>query len=156
MFRGHVSPPSIEAVKTVTIKTIPHNDQRYPTVGDWIWDAETGDLQVRVSSTEDWREAMAVGVHEVVEALCCIQDGVNPLRVDSFDIDYEQHRKAGDDSEPGDDPIAPYYSQHQTATNVEHILSTALGLHWDSYNEHLAELSDEEAQRGSESTASHS
>lgn len=155
MFRGHITPPSLEAVKTVTIKTIPHDKHRYPTVGDWLWNPETGELVVLVSKTDDWREAMAVGVHEVVEALCCVQDGVNPLRVDSFDIDYEEHRKPGDDSEPGDDPIAPYYSQHQTATNMEHILATALGLHWDSYNENLGDLFDEEAERGLESAPSH-
>jgi len=152
MFRGHIRPAGIEEVKTVTIKTIPHDQQRYPTVGDWIWNPETGDLKVLVSDTGDWREVMAVGVHEVVEALCCVQDGVNPLRVDSFDIDYEAHRKEGDDSEPGDDPIAPYYEQHQTATNIERILTTALGLHWDSYNEHLGELFDEETNRRPQST----
>lgn len=142
MFRGNIKPPSLAAVKTVTIKTIPHSQHRYSTVGDWIWDEETGDLQVLVSDTGDWRESMAVGVHELVEALCCLQDGVNPLMVDSFDIDFENERLAGDNSEPGDSPSAPYYAQHQTATNVERILSTALGLHWDSYNAHLGELDE--------------
>lgn len=146
MLRGHISSPSANEVKTVTIKIIPNNEQRYPTAGDWIYNEATGDLQVRVSATKDWRESMAVAVHELVEATLCIQDGVEPDLVDSFDMHFENHRADDDYSEPGDDPRAPYYDQHQVATNVEHVYTTALGLHWDTYNEHLGELDDDDSR----------
>lgn len=140
----HQSEPSVEQIKTVSIKIIPHREQRYPTAGDWIWDPYTGDLQIRVSATADWREAISVAIHELVEATLCIQRHVNPDLVDSFDMFFEKNRKDGDDSEPGDDPRAPYYDEHQVATNVEHIVTTALGLHWNTYNDHLGELDAEE------------
>lgn len=141
-YSGHITAPSPTAIKTVSIKIIPHKEQRYPTAGDWIWNPFEGDLQIRVSATEDWRESLAVAIHELVEATLCIQDHVNADSVDSFDMFFEKNRKPDDCSEPGDDPRAPYYGQHQVATNVEHVVTTALGLHWDTYNEHLGELDD--------------
>jgi hypothetical protein len=51
--------------------------------------------------------------HEAIEAYLAIHAGVSPEAVDEFDRAYEAKRKAGDDSEPGDDPKAPYRKQRQ-------------------------------------------
>jgi hypothetical protein len=51
--------------------------------------------------------------HEAIEAYLAIHAGVSPEAVDEFDRAYEPKRKAGDDSEPGDDPKAPYRKPHQ-------------------------------------------
>ena len=44
----------------ITIDTIPHNQQRYPTVGDWAFDSN-GNLIIAVSDLGDWRYNALVG-----------------------------------------------------------------------------------------------
>jgi hypothetical protein len=112
----------------ITIETIPHGEQRYPTCGDWVWESN-GDLTIKVSAMGDWRYEAAVGIHEAVEALLCKQDGVSQAAVDQFDIGYD-----GGDGEPGNDPEAPYHEQHCAATEVEKMLIEGLGLSWDVYD----------------------
>jgi hypothetical protein len=51
--------------------------------------------------------------HQAIEAYLAIHAGVSPEAIDEFDRAYEAKRKAGDDSEPGDDPKAPYRKQRQ-------------------------------------------
>lgn len=117
----------------ITIETIPHAQQRYPTVGDWQWQSED-DLLVRVSEMGDWRYNAAVAVHELVEVLLCKQDGVTEAEVDAFDMAYEARRPEGDESEPGDDPACPCAKQHCMATAVERMLVAALGVSWSEYD----------------------
>ena len=107
----------------ITIETIPHSEQRYPTCGDWVW-GPNDELTIRVSELGDWRKEAAIGIHEAVEALLCKNDGVSQTAVDQFDLDF-----AGD-GEPGDDRRAPYYEQHGEATEHERMLIQALGVPW--------------------------
>ena len=102
----------------IVIETIPHNNQRYPTVGDWFYGAN-GDLFVKVSELGDWREEALVAVHELVEVLLCRHQGVTQDVVDKFDVEYEKNRPQDDVSEPGDAVEAPYRRQHCIATGVE-------------------------------------
>src|SRR5580704_16322686 len=60
----------------------------------------------------DQRYEFLIGMHEVIEAYLAIYAGVSPDAVDRFDKAYEAKRKPGDDSEPGDDPRAPYHGGH--------------------------------------------
>lgn len=46
----------------VKIEIIPHTGQRYPTVGDWLFE-ENGDLTIRISKLSDWRREMLIAVH---------------------------------------------------------------------------------------------
>ncbi len=121
----------------ITIETIPHGEQRYPTVGDWQWITPT-ELLIRVSEMGNPVYEAAVGIHEAVEALLCQQDGVTQAAVDRFDMAYERDRPPfgipGDDGEPGDDPAAPYHRQHCFATAVERMLIAALGVPWAEYD----------------------
>jgi hypothetical protein len=114
----------------ITIETIPHREQRYPTVGDWEI-AENGDIAIRVSELGDWRHEAAIALHELVEVLLCRNDGVSGTLVDAFDRAYDGL------GEPGDDPKAPYQRQHCFATAVERMLIAALGLAWAEYEEAL-------------------
>lgn len=114
----------------ITIETIPHNGQRYPTVGDWFYD-EVGNLTIKVSDLGDWRYNALVGLHELVEVLKCKRDGVTQESVDAFDIEYEKNRPEGDVSEPGDSPNAPYRQQHCLATGIERIMAEELGVVWE-------------------------
>lgn len=132
----------------IFIDTIPHKSQRYPTVGDWeIEEAPDGTpntINIHVSEeVGDWRAQALIAVHEAVEVLMCIRDGVTQKAVDMFDVEFEKEREAGNHSaeaEPGDDSKAPYYKQHQIATGFERILAAELGVDWNGYNDKVVSL----------------
>ena len=121
----------------IVIETIGHSQQRYPTVGDWQID-RTGNLQIAVSKMSDQRYESLVGMHEVIEAYLALHAGVSPEAVDKFDRAYEAKRKPGDDSEPGDDPRAPYHKQHVFAEKIERLLATELGVDWSAYDKEVS------------------
>ena len=123
----------------INIHTIPHNLQRYPTVGDWWWE-NNGDLQIRVSKMSDWRFETLVAVHELVEVLLCKKDRVSQQSVDGFDKAFEAARKPGNVDEPGDDIKAPYRKQHGVASGVERILGALLGVDWNKYADEVESL----------------
>lgn len=123
----------------VKIEIIPHETQRYPTVGDWLFEPN-GDLVIRVSKLSDWRREMLIAVHELAEVLICKHEGISQESVDKFDIDFEKHRHPDSEEEPGDDPSAPYVNQHCIATGVERILAAELGVSWKEYEDELSQL----------------
>ena len=125
----------------ITIDFIPHLEQRYNTCGDWVFD-QNGDLSIHVSDTSDtdYRFSHLVAIHELIEALLCLEQGVTTQEVDAFDHDSLQKHP---DLEPGDRPLAPYYNEHQIATGVERILAQHIGVMWLAYENELAELTEE-------------
>jgi len=86
----------------------------------------------------DQRYEFLVGMHEAIEAYLAIHAGVSPEAADKFDRAYEAKRKAGDDSEPGDNRKAPYYRQHQIATGIERLLAVELGVDWSAYDREVS------------------
>lgn len=127
----------------ITIWPIPHDDQRYDTCGDWQWYPKLDELAITVSRTGDWREEVLVGLHEAVEAILCIHRGISQDLVDSFDIEFEKGRAADPArGEPGDQPDAPYYKEHQFATDIEKLIADQLGVDWQQYNDHLDAAAD--------------
>jgi len=108
----------------VVIETIPHDQHRYETVGDWWWERDYGEdvLNIRVSKMSDWKKEMAVAEHEMSEALWCKAAGVEQMAVDEFDKKFEADRQEGDTREPGDQLDAPYYEGHQLGNEVEHLI----------------------------------
>jgi hypothetical protein len=123
----------------ITIETIPHENHRYTTVGDWYYDAD-GTLQIKVSALSDWRREALIAVHELVEVLLCKQDGITTESVDKFDKEFEANRHPDNEDEPGDEPTAPYVKQHCMATGIERILAAALGVDWKPYEQELCDL----------------
>ena len=117
----------------VAINIIPHDKQRYETVGDWQWLGD--DLLITVSDMGDWRYNMLVAFHEMAEVLICKHRGISQQAVDEFDMQFEKVREEDDDSEPGDCIIAPYYQEHQFATCVERLLARELDVNWKKYDE---------------------
>src|SRR5260370_5650981 len=111
----------------IVIETIDHSKQRYPSVGDWQIE-KGGNLHITVSKMSDRRYEFLIAMHEAIEACLAIHAGVSPEAVDKFDRAYEAKRKPGDDSEPGDDPRAPYHREHVFATKVERLLAHELGV----------------------------
>lgn len=123
----------------ITIRPILHQDQRYPTVGDWWFDPE-GNLEIRVSLMGDTRHEFLIGIHEAIEAVLCQANGVKEVDVTAFDEEYERKRAFDNKEEPGNDPSAPYFHEHQIATQCEKIISDALKVDWSEYDKAVTDL----------------
>jgi hypothetical protein len=133
-----LTPPAVAAEKhqhlKIIIETVAH--QRYRTVGDW--QVKPDGLHVTVSKMSDQRYEFLIGMHEAIEAYLAVHAGKSPAAVDRFDRAYEAKRKLGDDSEPGDDPRAPYNKQHVFAERIERLLVTELGVDWSAYDREVS------------------
>jgi hypothetical protein len=124
----------------INIETIPHANQRYPTVGDY-WDDPDGVVQVRVSDMKDWRYEALVAVHELVEMFLTKARGIDEAVISDFDISFEKSRVEGMVSgEPGDHEHAPYRREHFFATNLERLLAAELGVDWFHYDRDVEAL----------------
>jgi hypothetical protein len=120
----------------ITLESIPHNEQRYPTAGDWYFDInDPKHLIIRVSNMGNWKYETLIAIHELVEVTLCAVGGISQAMVDNFDLKYE-----GDYDEPGDDPKAPYAGPHCIATGVERILAAVMGVSWAKYEEAINNL----------------
>lgn len=116
----------------IEIKTIPHQEHRYPTVGDY-WDEGSKEV-FRVSELEDWRYEFLIAFHELTEKALCRVKGISVADIDAFDIEYEKGRVPDDkESEPGNDPSAPYYREHQLAMGLERTMAALLDVDWIVY-----------------------
>lgn len=114
----------------IRIKTIPHNLERYPTVGDYF--EKYGIIHIKVSDLKDWRYEFLIALHELIEAMLCKKRNISWDSVTEFDLQFE---KEGLDGEPGDDPRAPYRKEHFFATNIEALTADQLGVDWAAYEE---------------------
>ena len=128
---------------SIYIKTIAHEKQRYPTVGDWFFEREELDnikLVVLVSEMGNpWYEYL-VAQHEQMEAMLCLKRGILEKDVSAFDIAFEENRPENNFDEPGDDPKAPYYKEHQYATIAERSMALELNIDWRVYDKIVSEL----------------
>ncbi len=123
----------------IHIQTIPHDEQRYPTVGDY-WDAE-GIEQVRISKMKDWRYEILVTVHELIEMAITKHRGIPEESITAFDVAFEKAREVGlVEGEPGDQPDAPYRREHVFATNIERLFAAELDVDWREYDTYVNSL----------------
>ena len=129
----------MRSIKTIVIKVLPHECQRYETVGDYYFTPD-GVLCINVSEMKDNKFELLVAIHELIEVLQTENDGVAEPLIEAFDIKFEENRQKGNVDEPGDDPRAPYKRQHCVATGVERILAAALGVDWKEYEKACNEL----------------
>ncbi len=94
----------------IIIETIPHEKQRYETVGDY-WDDEDGTQQVKISDMKNQQYEMLVAVHELIEKELCRVRGIPEAVITEFDMKFEEERTQGyhgKGDEPGADSRAPY------------------------------------------------
>lgn len=123
----------------IKIETIPHQQQRYPTVGDY-WE-ENGSEEIRVSEMPDWRYEALVAVHEMIEMILTRHRNIDEHAISTFDIDFEQSREKGlVMGEPGDHIHAPYRKEHFFATNLERLLAAELEVDWFEYDHFVDSL----------------
>lgn len=123
----------------ISVSVIPHEDQNYETVGDY--ETIDGTMLVRVSDMGNSDYEFLVAIHELVEAKLCQKRGISDGEITAFDVEFEDKRKPGDISEPGDDRASPYSNEHCIATAVERLLCASLGLSWRDYEQAVLRLS---------------
>jgi hypothetical protein len=134
-------PGGLDMLK-INVQTIPHDEHRYPTSGDY-WEDEEGTLQVRISEVGDRRYEFLVAMHELIEFELCRLRGIGEPVITAFDVQFEREideRVRDPDEEPGDDPSAPYHREHVFATKLERMLADEMGVDWDEYEDSLGEL----------------
>lgn len=126
----------------VHITTVKHTEQRYNTVGDYLTNKD-GLTTIHVSELGDHRMEFLIALHELVEVFLCKQAGITDDQIDKFDLAYDANRSPDEYTEPGDNPEAPYHSQHMFATIVEQMACRELGLSWREYDNMIGELMKE-------------
>lgn len=120
----------------ISIKTIPHKEQRYPTIGDW-W-LENGEMKIRVSEelgNEDYQ--FMIAIHELIEQHLCRKRGISQESIDKFDKEHL------DSEDPGSLPDAPYHKEHLFSLIVEGMLANQLEVDFTyngDYNNKLGEV----------------
>lgn len=138
---GHMTGVKIQwhNIMNIQIKTIPHNEQRYDTVGDWWWTSD-GNLEVRISDMKNWKYEFLVAFHELAEVMLCKDRNISQESVDSFDIEFEKNRIEGNIDEPGNSDSAPYQKEHKFATQIEYLMSQELGVDYNDYDNTINNL----------------
>lgn len=129
------------------IQVIPHEKQRYETVGDWWFTADEDlvelTLHIRVSFMSNWKYEFLVARHEQDEAVLCYLRGIHDEDVTVFDKMYEARRIAGDpefQGECGDHKYAPYRKEHFFATTQERAMAAELDVDWEEYDRAVMNL----------------
>jgi hypothetical protein len=115
----------------IDIATIPTESQRYKTLGDYYAKYSGGLIfdVVAVSDMGNRYYEFLIALHEVVEMCLCQKRGIKEEDITAFDVAFDK------DGEPGDDPRAPYFKEHQFATTLEKMMCAELGIDWDVYNQ---------------------
>jgi hypothetical protein len=121
-------------------KVIKHQEQRYNTVGDWYPNIPQTKMFIRVSDMKNQDYNFLVMFHEIIESYLCHRRKISEPKITEFDVKYEAKRPAGDTSEPGDDPEAPYRKEHFFATSLERLMAAELGVDWGKYDEAVQDL----------------
>lgn len=115
-------------MKKVVMRTLPFEDMRYETYGDYH--EQKGVLHIDVSKQDNPLYEWLIALHELVEYILIKARKISIDEIEEFD----QSCKSED---PGDDPAAPYYHEHQVASIVERIVCNELGLKWAEYEEQI-------------------
>lgn len=123
----------------ITIQSIPHSEQRYETCGDY-WIDDEGNWHIAVSDTGNDAYTLLLAAHEFVEMALCVQRNIEMASIDEFD----QHWTTFDHyTEPGDDPGAPYFREHQFASGIERLMASEMMVDWAEYAHLIDNLSRE-------------
>ena len=119
-------------MKRISIFTIPHKRQEYNTIGNYRMTPKT--FQIMVSKMGNDEYEFLVALHEMIEQHLCYVNNIFDAEITKFDKAFEAKRKKGNVDEPGNNPKAPYYKQHQFATKLEKLMCKELGIKWGVYD----------------------
>jgi hypothetical protein len=126
----------------IILRSLPLRRIRNNQCGDW-WLRASGKIEASSARMSDERSEIAVAIHELIEAWLCRAHGVTDEAVCAFDAMFEEERTQGlhdEEAEAGDDPRAPYRSEHKAATAVEREVCDAFGLTWPDHCRNVAEV----------------
>lgn len=123
----------------IKIRTISHEKQRYPTVGDYV-ERQDGTTIISVSDMGNEDYAFLVALHELIEAHLTKKRGIKEEDISEFDEVFESHRIEGNTDEPGDHVDAPYRKEHFFATSIERLVAGELGIEWNEYDNAINNL----------------
>ena len=126
----------------INIKTIPHKEHRYPTLGDY-WRSADGKQEMRISEMGNDDYAFMIAVHELIEWYITEKRGIKEEDIEAFDEAFEKERLQGlhtEKDEAGFDPRAPYVKEHTFATEIEKQLAKELGVDWEIYDTEIKAL----------------
>jgi hypothetical protein len=132
----------------ILVLTVPHENQRYSTAGDWYESSGHGPFppgsMVTVSDTGDKDSNLLIALHEIFEMHLCKRDGVPQAAVDDFDVKFEDARARGEcEGEPGDAAGCPYKQQHRQADLLERFAAELLGVDWGEHEKKIDKLGGE-------------
>jgi hypothetical protein len=108
------------------VKSIPHDQQEYDTMGNWRR-LPDDTMLIEVDDMGDWRKELIVAIHEMVEAALCQHRGISEQSVSDYDKSHP------DSPQPGDELDAPYRLEHEFATDIERLIGRALDVDLQSY-----------------------
>ena len=117
----------------IQIYTLDHKDQRYHTVGDWMYEVNNY-LTIGVSKMSNPNYEFLVGLHELIEAKLCESYGISQESVDDWDM------KHPNDDNPGGLPNCPYREAHSIAEGFERLMAGYLGVDWIEYERRINSL----------------
>jgi len=120
----------------IAIITIDPSENRYGTVGDWIF-ANNGDLLVTTTRCGNKDTELLVAVHELVEAYLCRRDGIDEEVVSAWDIAHP------DAEEPAEVEGSPYFNHHACAIEVEKVICKYLNIDWEEHQQRVADIANE-------------
>lgn len=117
----------------ISIKTIPHRKQRLHNgdVADWYY-TKKGTLVIRVSDFKNDEYVFLVALHEIIETALCKKRGITVAMVDEWDCENPETM--------GDNPKAPYHTEHKFATKIEKMMAKELGIDWEKYDKFIEEF----------------
>lgn len=122
--------------RRITINFIPHNDQRYNTVGDYFQSGQITETIINVSEMDPRLERL-VAIHELIEMTLCNDAAISIKEIDAYDMGPGK-----DSDEPGFDTACPYRIQHAIATSVEMMLAAMMNINWLDYEKYLEKLTE--------------
>jgi hypothetical protein len=123
----------------IVVDAIAFREHRYASAGDWFI-TEPNIWRIKVAAELSDKHQFLVALHELIEMALCLEHGITATQVDAFDIGWVAHDGI---SEPGDDPKAPYYREHQTASAMERFMAVQLGVDWGEYGRCVDKLSEQ-------------
>jgi len=121
-------------MKPIIIQTIPGEDQRYPTCGDY--QELEGAYIVSITKQDNYDYEFLIAIHELVEMWITSKRGISELDVTDYDIQWENRPQPKAD-EPGNEEDSPYKKEHRFAENIERQIAHEIGIDWDQYSKDL-------------------
>ena len=116
----------------ITIKTIPHEEQNYSTVGNYFDIDDEKYILVSETGNDDYN--FLISLHEFIEEHLTRRKGITEQIITKWDLEHPEA------IEPGEVNGCPYFSEHQIATNVEKFLCDLMGYTWQEYTDALSKL----------------